>query len=267
MQAKRTYTTREILAQAVFVLATGAFFAWLAPYETENMSSPWRFLFWTSTMAVGTTAGVLFFPRLLRRPSPPQRLLVILPIVAAVVTLPVTALIAVIDLQGGSFYTPTEFALQLANVFVVSIGLTILWYAVDRMRHPDEHLSFAPAQPQAQYAPGDAAPGVATALDPFRERLPARLKSAEIYAVEADDHYLRVHTSAGQELILLRLADAVRELSTIEGLQTHRSWWVARQGVAETVRDNGRLTLKLKSGVEAPVSRTYAPTVRAANWG
>ena len=55
-----------------------------------------------------------------------------------------------------------------------------------------------------------------------------REAAAELYAIESEDHYLRVHTSAGQELILMRLADAVRELAGVEGLQTHRSWWVAR---------------------------------------
>ncbi len=46
----------------------------------------------------------------------------------------------------------------------------------------------------------------------------------------------------------MRLADAVRELASVEGLQTHRSWWVARDGLADTSRANGKLVLKLKSG-------------------
>ena len=107
-----------------------------------------------------------------------------------------------------------------------------------------------------------AKPGAAA----FAERLPIKLRAAEIYAVESEDHYLRVHTSAGQELILMRLADAVRELAGVEGMQTHRSWWVAKQGLADVVKGDGRLTLKLKSGAEAPVSRTYAKAVKEAGW-
>jgi hypothetical protein len=116
-------------------------------------------------------------------------------------------------------------------------------------------------KPETQSAAG--ATGVSTA---FFDRLPIRLRSADLYAVESEDHYLRVHTSAGQELILMRLADAVRELSSLEGLQTHRSWWVAKQGLADVVKGDGRLTLKLKSGAEAPVSRTYLKTVKEAGW-
>ena len=64
----------------------------------------------------------------------------------------------------------------------------------------------------------------------------------------------------------MRIADAIRELSMVDGLQTHRSWWVAREGLADVAREKGRLVLKLKSGQEAPVSRTYAPAVRQRGW-
>ena len=110
--------------------------------------------------------------------------------------------------------------------------------------------------------PAPAAPGPS----PFLDRLPIRLRSSTIYAVESEDHYLRVHTSGGEELILMRIADAIRELSGLDGLQTHRSWWVAREGLADTARANGKLVLKLKSGTEAPVSRTYLRAVKDKGW-
>ncbi len=100
----------------------------------------------------------------------------------------------------------------------------------------------------------------------FLERLPPRLRGSEIYAVEAEDHYLRLHTSKGQDLILLRLCDAVAELEGIEGAQTHRSWWVAKAAVRDARRGDGRATLTLTSGVEAPVSRAYARMLRKAGW-
>ena len=109
-------------------------------------------------------------------------------------------------------------------------------------------------------------PGPAEAATRFLERLPVRLRSAEIWAVEAEDHYLRVHTSAGQELILLRMADAVAELEGQEGMQVHRSWWVARAAIADARRGDGRATLTLKDGSEAPVSRTYAAELRRRGW-
>jgi hypothetical protein len=100
----------------------------------------------------------------------------------------------------------------------------------------------------------------------FLARLPAKLRGAEVWAVQAEDHYLRVHTSRGQELILMRLADAIGELEGIEGAQTHRSWWVARASIHEVTRTDGKIALALPNGVTAPVSRTYAPMLRQAGW-
>jgi hypothetical protein len=100
----------------------------------------------------------------------------------------------------------------------------------------------------------------------FLERLPLKLRGAEIWAVEAEDHYLRLHTSKGQDLILLRLADAVAELEGIEGMQVHRSWWVSRDAITDAKRGDGRATLTLKDGAEVPVSRTYAAQLREKGW-
>ncbi|HXQ15216.1 MAG TPA: LytTR family DNA-binding domain-containing protein [Caulobacteraceae bacterium] len=100
----------------------------------------------------------------------------------------------------------------------------------------------------------------------FLARLPAKLQGGELYAVEAEDHYLRLHTSLGQDLILLRLADAIAELEGLEGAQTHRSWWVAKAAVSAVERGDGRATLTLKDGAEVPVSRGFARQLRAAGW-
>jgi hypothetical protein len=100
----------------------------------------------------------------------------------------------------------------------------------------------------------------------FLERLPPRLRGAELFAVEAEDHYLRLHTSLGQDLVLMRLADALVELEGLEGAQTHRSWWVARAAVASAERLDGRAVLTLKDGAEVPVSRGFARALRTAGW-
>jgi len=100
----------------------------------------------------------------------------------------------------------------------------------------------------------------------FLERLPPKLRGAELWAVEAEDHYLRLHTSKGQDLVLMRLSDAIIELAGVEGARTHRSWWVARDAVTEVERADGRATLTLKNGARAPVSRTYARALRALGW-
>lgn len=109
-----------------------------------------------------------------------------------------------------------------------------------------------------------AAPGAAPAR--FLERLPPKLRGARLIAVHAEDHYLRLHTDRGSDLILMRLADALIELEGLEGAQTHRSWWVAKGAVASVARGDGRAALTLTDNLTAPVSRRYARALREAGW-
>jgi hypothetical protein len=136
----------------------------------------------------------------------------------------------------------------IGTSLVVSVAMSLLSVAVNLARQDR-------TQPALDSAPSR-----------FLERLPVRMRSAEIWAVEAEDHYLRVHTSAGQDLILLRMADAIAELAGQEGMQVHRSWWVARSAIIDARRGDGRATLTLKDGTEAPVSRTYAAELRRRGW-
>ena len=110
----------------------------------------------------------------------------------------------------------------------------------------------------------EAAPGQAPAR--FLDRLPPKLRGARLIAVQSEDHYLRLHTDRGSDLILMRLADALSELEGLEGAQTHRSWWVARDAVRDVARGDGRATLTLDGGLSVPVSRRHARALRAAGW-
>lgn len=118
---------------------------------------------------------------------------------------------------------------------------------------------------KAQPVQTHAAP-TGAAVARFPDRLPPRLRGATIRAVQAEDHYLRIHTDRGSDLILMRLSDALEELDGLEGAQTHRSWWVARDAVRDVARGDGRASLTLDGGIIAPVSRRYAKDLRDAGW-
>lgn len=94
----------------------------------------------------------------------------------------------------------------------------------------------------------------------------ARLKPQNrgpLLRLSVEDHYTDVVTSRGHELILLRFADALKELGLTRGLQVHRSHWVADAHVETLRRDGGKLVLIMKDGTEIPVSRTYMDAVRS----
>ncbi|HEX8643908.1 MAG TPA: LytTR family DNA-binding domain-containing protein [Allosphingosinicella sp.] len=86
---------------------------------------------------------------------------------------------------------------------------------------------------------------------PFAEALPLPLRCAVIEALEAEDHYVRVHTAAGSALVRMRFRDALASLGDRPGLRPHRSWWVAEGAILAL----GKRNILLGCGIEVPVSR------------
>jgi len=124
--------------------------------------------------------------------------------------------------------------------------------------------TLADLQEAAQPQPLDAGNASSQGLALFRARLSGPL-DGDLLCLEMQDHYLKVHTSAGSEMLLCRMEDAARELEGL-GQRVHRSWWVAnaaRQGIA---RDGTRLVIRLSNGAQVPVGRTYRPSLKAAGW-
>ena len=98
------------------------------------------------------------------------------------------------------------------------------------------------------------------------DRLPPKFRDAKLYAISSEDHYVRIHSAAGQHMILMRLTDAEDLALPLIGLKPHRSWWVAEIGVDSVVKTDGKLQIMLKSGTQVPVSREGAKRVREAGW-
>jgi DNA-binding LytR/AlgR family response regulator len=96
--------------------------------------------------------------------------------------------------------------------------------------------------------------------------LPLKFSGANLMAIEAQDHYVRVHTDRGTALVLMSFDTALGEAARLSGRRVHRSWWVARDSVVAVERGDGRATLSLRGGAQAPVSRRYAGGLRSAGW-
>jgi hypothetical protein len=120
--------------------------------------------------------------------------------------------------------------------------------------------------PRPAAAPPSApTPSGAGASARFLDRLPARL-GRNLLCLQMEDHYVRAHTDRGSELILTPLKDAIDELAEIDGAHVHRSWWVARNAVAEAIVDGRKHVLRLTNGLEAPVARASVAKLRAMGW-
>lgn len=97
----------------------------------------------------------------------------------------------------------------------------------------------------------------------FLKRIPYAQRGS-LVRIEAQDHYLNVVTTKGDNLILMRFSDAAAELEKAHGLVVHRSHWIALDAVTGHRRRNGRDLLVMSDGSEVPVSRSNRPAAKAA---
>lgn len=246
------FTLRELKRQATSLsfwlgmLCVIAILAVSGPFLTaERFDLPQRFAYW-GAIAVTTyflaIACVLFFSRLLTLRGFHE--LVALTVSSVIAGLAVALLVyyinvGIIQIDKNNFDNFLELA---ASTIPIAMAITAIFYILEKNMSP-------PAAVQLEKT------------DPFLSRLPKSL-GTDLISLQAQDHYVEATTHKGKELVLLRLSDAISELSAETGIQTHRSWWVAKKHVHEQVKKNGKPFLKLSNGVEVPISRTFAAAVK-----
>ncbi|MDQ1191329.1 DNA-binding LytR/AlgR family response regulator [Brevundimonas vesicularis] len=245
---RRTFVRGLIVAVlgGVFLATTGAF-------GTAGATFTERLAYWVLVMVLGGLWGHLCGVLVSRFLDSDERPWLTIAIMVVVITGPLCVLVWAAT---GLFFAQRLYPLAVLPELVVPV--VVITAAVTTL-----NVFLGRAMPvQTHAAPAETA----TRPVRFLDRLPMKLKGATIRAVQAEDHYLRIHTDRGSDLILMRLSDAVEELEGLEGAQTHRSWWVAREAVRAVERGDGRATLTLVGGLSAPVSRRYARMLRDAEW-
>lgn len=87
------------------------------------------------------------------------------------------------------------------------------------------------------------------------------LRQHEVLRVSAQDHYLEIVCLDQKFMLRGRMKDAMSALARYEGVQIHRSHWVAKQHVKQ-VHSCGRDTkLLLNDGTELPVARSRSQRI------
>ena len=240
----KTDALKELIPGLVTVLVAGTFLSILGPYGTSDLGMPGSWFYWVGLMAVGWLSNALAQP-LTRRLADSWPPLAYYGLTSVLVSIPVTAGVAIIQALTFQPYPLAALPTVFVFVWVISAAVTFIGWMLDNR------------------AAEAGTPSIGRAL---LDKLPPRLRRASLLALQSEDHYLRVHTDQGDTLILMRLSDALAAVEALDGRQTHRSWWVARKAVDAVARGDGRATLTLSNGVEAPVSRTHAPALREAGW-
>lgn len=181
---------------------------------------------------------------------------------ALLAAVPATGMVALAHGFSGLGW-PGNVALLFGQVLLLLAAIALPVYAWEA---GPAHAAQAPVAGVARGAPGNAQ---ARAADPDGlKRFAARLRGplgGRLLCLEMQDHYLKVHHSAGSEMILCRMEDAARDLDAV-GRRVHRSWWVARDAVETVERDGQRTALRLIDGRRVPVGRSFRADLKAAGW-
>lgn len=245
------FSLKALLRDVGAAIVLAIIFALLGIYDTNNLALLPRLSLWTSIMLIGTIIIFLTEPMVFRRLLKDSHPAIQIIAIAFTISLPITVFLVGVNTQFSFDRPPAYWVSQFVGVMIISLLISAGRYLIFQLAG----ILRSGSQPVDQTkAPAEL----------FLERLPVRFRSSTLYAVSSEGHYLRVHTDRGSPLILMRISDAVRELTGAEGLQVHRSWWVAHAGVADTKRENGRRFLILKNDEIAPVSRAYIPALKAA---
>lgn len=233
----------------LLLVAVGLVMAELGPYRTLDTPPLLRTAYWLIAVVgaglVGIAVDAALGPRVRGFWA---RIVVVSLVMTPPVTLFVYALNAVmLDLPRRPWLMP-QLGWQVLVVMLLLMTLrALLWRRVVETR-----TVVAPPLPEAERE--------------FRLRLSAKRRTARLIAIEAEDHYVRVHTDAGSELLSMRFAEAVAELARAHGYRLHRSWWAAADAIEAVRWKRGAGEARLAGGLVAPVSRSCAADLKTAGW-
>ncbi|MBN8530075.1 MAG: LytTR family transcriptional regulator DNA-binding domain-containing protein [Caulobacterales bacterium] len=248
----QTVQTLKELARGLLLAATaGAFLALSNAFTQGQPPLTLRLAYWIPLMITGGLWGHFCSLLACRWIDPAERPWLASAVMSAMIALPMTVVVWAVTglVYDGRVYPLSWLPAFLLPVTIICAAMCVLNVFLARGRTIQTHA---------------AAPGAAPAR--FLDRLPPRLRGARLIAVQAEDHYLRLHTDRGSDLILMRLSDAVAELEGLEGAQVHRSWWAAKGAVRDVSRGDGRAVLTLEGDLKVPVSRVHARRLRAEGW-
>lgn len=215
----------------------------LAPFGTDMHLRPLlRFLYWTVMVACTYGTGLAISLALDGKLPAGWPVLARVAAAGLATGLAITPVITLLNFVAFAYLPSLAEWPGLAGQFlIIALVVTGIIHAVQAQKAP-----------AAKHGPA-----------PLLARLPVE-RRGPILALSAEDHYTRIHTTQGQALVLIRLSDAIQEAAPVQGLQVHRSHWVARAAVASCRRQGDGALVTLTDGAEIPVSRRYMPDIRAA---
>ena len=230
-------------ARAMAFLGIAVILAILAPFQTGEFLSVFaRFIYWLAVVVLSYCVGYVAnqYAAEVAPDSIVKRIAI-----AGILTSPGAFLLVYLInvLALGYWASGLEFLELAFNVFVISVIISaIIQFAYASSETSDENATNRPA---------------------IFDRLPIE-KRGQLVSLTVEDHYVKVRTTNGEEMVLMRLADAIREVGDTPGLQVHRSHWVAIDQVTSAARKGDGAILSMAHGPDIPVSRSNVANAKEA---
>jgi hypothetical protein len=246
-------------AALVVMAGVAAILAVVAPFETgRHLAVVPRLGYWACV--VGATFGVGLYVSLTLGPWLEGRL-GLWPATLGQGLLTGLAIIPVILGLTWAFFAyvpPSAQVLSLGAQFVV---IAVIVTTVIRLA--SDHVSGAAAGGEPPFPPEPPVPPVPATGPALLARVPLDRRGS-LLSLSAEDHYTRVRTTGGEALLLIRLGDAMAQTAPVEGVQIHRSHWVALAAVRAVRRQGDGALVTLQDGTQLPASRRAVPALRMA---
>lgn len=232
---------KTLLINLTFSLVLG----FLGPFGSYAMPLLERLAYWFIMFNLGYF--IYYFSHRLtdwifKNKSPHPVLLFITPTLLA--SVPLSILVGYATFQVGYRFTLSMpiFIYLLPQVFILGIIIDSIMRFINKQQ--DTKIINKPSQT-------------------FINRLPLNLGD-KLVCFAMEDHYIQVYTELGSHMILMRMKDALIELQDYNGLQVHRSYWVAVDAIDNVIKNSRKTLLVMNNGLQIPVSRKYLPTIKEA---
>ncbi|MEL6522099.1 MAG: LytTR family DNA-binding domain-containing protein [Pseudomonadota bacterium] len=217
--------------------ATTAVATLVGPFGTfVSMGTAERALYWSIVIGVAMIMGTA--TRSLVEHALPQRGLLLRSfamafLFSAVFTPPLYVFNLLV---GGLEESPMKADAMFLAVFLIALAIkSVEIVIVDRF------------EPEAPVMAEDGA------LPRLLSRLPDSHRG-QLIRMSVSDHYVNVVTDRGETRLLMRFRDAIGELDGTDGMQVHRSHWVAADAVEHVSLENGRRIMRTQDGADIPIS-------------
>ena len=247
------FTIRELtpgwIRHALAAVTLGLFLSFLGPFRTQGtLSTGPRTLFWVGLVGTGYLLALAAYRLLGTRPRAALTKAIA---VAALSALPQMFIVswALVLIRPGRVIAVGDLPMLFLSVASIQVVIVTIQAWMLSRANP-EALPVAAGSETSEQTGGRI----------------ARSLRGDLLALEAEDHYVRLHHQSGSTLVLHRFSDAIAEIGSRDGLQVHRGWWVASGAVVGTFMRDGKRWLKLSNGMDVPISRTHLRRVIEQDW-